>query len=204
MSSDVAEALRDLAGAFATCGVRWYLFGAQAAIVYGATRVTEDIDVTVDLEGTSAKALVSALAGAGFDLRVEDAEGFVEKTRVLPLVHAATALPVDVVIAGPGIEELFFARLRRHEREGQAIPVASAEDLIVMKVLAGRPHDEEDVRAVVRALGPTLDVAAIEETLRLLEQALDQRDLLPAFRRLLVPSGGAPGRPSPRGRRRPR
>jgi len=31
------------------------------------------------------------------------------------------------------------------------VPVVSAEDLVVMKVLAGRPKDEEDVVAVALA-----------------------------------------------------
>lgn len=39
-----------------------------------------------------------------------DAAGFVERTRVLPMVHRGTAIPVDMVLAGPGLEELFLSR----------------------------------------------------------------------------------------------
>jgi hypothetical protein len=38
--------LRDLSTAFGAIGVRWYWFGAQAAILYGAARLTADVDVT--------------------------------------------------------------------------------------------------------------------------------------------------------------
>lgn len=184
MSSPVDVALADLAGALETLGVAWFLFGAQAAIIYGSTRVTEDIDVTVALGDHEPRALVAALTDAGFGLRVRDTAGFVEKTRVLPVVHLATAMPVDVVFAGPGLEELFLARIRRHRRGGRSIPVASPEDLIVMKVLAGRPRDIDDVRSVLRALGPELDMALITETLELLEEALAQNDLRPLLARL--------------------
>lgn len=184
MSSPVDDAIGDLARALDAFGLAWFLFGAQAAIIYGSTRVTEDIDVTVNLGDHTARELVSILTRNGFGLRVGDAEGFVEKTRVLPVVHSATAIPVDVVFAGPGLEELFLARLRRHQRSGMSIPVASPEDLIVMKLLAGRPRDIEDVRAVLRALGPKLDMPMLTTTLALLEEALAQSDLQPLLARL--------------------
>lgn len=49
MPSADAEVYGALARALAPLGVRWYVFGAQAAILYGAARFTEDIDVTVEL-----------------------------------------------------------------------------------------------------------------------------------------------------------
>lgn len=201
MGSVVGSALRDLARALNALGVDWYLFGAQAAIVYGSTRVTEDIDVTVNLGDRAPRVLVSELARAGFELRVADVDAFIERTRVLPFVHVPTSMPVDVVLSGPGIEELFLARARTHQREGQSIPVASPEDLVVMKLLASRPHDLEDVRSILRAQGSELDVSSIQETLKLLEQALDQSDLTPAFERLRGEAGGSPGK---KRRRRPR
>ncbi|HEY5617144.1 MAG TPA: hypothetical protein VIK60_04325 [Vicinamibacterales bacterium] len=47
MRSPVAELLADLATALDEAGVAWYLFGAQAAILHGAARLTADVDVTV-------------------------------------------------------------------------------------------------------------------------------------------------------------
>jgi hypothetical protein len=41
--------------------VRWYLFGAQAALLYGASRLTADVDVTVQLGNRESKNLVRAL-----------------------------------------------------------------------------------------------------------------------------------------------
>jgi predicted nucleotidyltransferase len=64
--------------------------------------------------------------------------------------------------------------------DGVSVPVASPEDVIVMKVLAGRPKDQEDVRSVLRERQSRLDLDYIRDTLGILEQALDQSDLLPA------------------------
>jgi hypothetical protein len=72
--------------------------------------------------------------------------------------------------------------------EGTTVPVASAEDIIVMKLLAGRPKDVEDVVAIAAAQGERLDIAYIRQTLRELEQALSQSDLVPAFEQALARS----------------
>lgn len=166
--------------------MRWFLFGAQAAILHGVARLSADVDVTVDLGARSSAELVSALAEAGFDLRGGDAVGLAETTRVLPFVHRASRIPVDVVLAGPGLEEQFFARVEERIVGEARVPVAAAEDLIVMKILAGRPRDLHDVTAIIRARRGTLDVAQIRATLGLLEGALDRRDLLSELDRLMT------------------
>jgi hypothetical protein len=181
--SPLAELLADLHRALTALGLRWYLFGAQAAILHGVARLTADVDVTVDVAALPNAVLVDHLVAAGFALRVPDAEGFVERTRVLPLLHVKSRLPLDVVLAGPGLEDLFFTRIEEHSIGDLRVPVASAEDLVAMKVLAGRPKDLDDVAAILRAR--SVDPEPVRVTLRLLEQALDRRDLLGEFERLL-------------------
>lgn len=182
--SPLAELLANLQRALGALGVRWYLFGAQAAILHGVARLTADVDVTVDLGSRVTRELVGALASAGFALRVADAEGFVESTRVLPLVHEPSRMPVDVVLAGPGLEELFFSRLEVRSIAGVRVPVAAPEDLVTMKVLAGRAKDLEDAGTILRTRGEALDVERIRTTLRLLESALDRGDLVSELDRL--------------------
>jgi hypothetical protein len=182
-ASPLADLLADLHRALGAVGLRWYLFGAQAAILHGAARLTADVDVTVDAGALPTEALVDGLDAAGFDLRVADAEGFVERTRVLPLVHRPTRLPLDVVLAGPGLEELFFTRVEDIRIGDLRIPVASAEDLVAMKILAGRPNDLGDVAAILEAR--SIDTGLVRSTLSLLERALDRADLLPEFERSL-------------------
>jgi hypothetical protein len=185
MRSPVAEVLAAFAAAADRLGVQWYLFGAQAALLYGAARLTADADVTVDLGARPTQELVDALAARGFDLRMPDADDFIERTRVVPLVHRSTGMPIDVVLAAPGIEELFLARARLRTVGDVTVPVASAEDVLVMKILAGRAKDRDDAAAILAA-NDGLDLAVVRDTLRLLEQALDQSDLLPELEKLLA------------------
>lgn len=123
---------------------------------------------------------------AGFHLRVTDPENFVARTRVLPFIHVHSKLPLDVVLAGPGIEESFIQRAVPVDIEGTVVPVVSPEDLIVMKILAGRTKDLEDVRGVLAERLNTLDLAHIRTMLEMLEQALGQADLLPVIESELV------------------
>jgi hypothetical protein len=51
-----------------------------------------------------------------------------------------------------------------------------------MKILAGRQKDLEDVRSIVKALNARLDDVYVTRTLTMLEEALSQSDLLPAWR----------------------
>ena len=181
MRSPVADLLAGLGSAFTAIDVEWFLFGAQAAIVYGVARLTGDVDVTARVPaGLPNAALIDALEQRGFRRRF-DSPALMEHGRVLPFMHQATALPVDVVLSGPGLEDEFFARVRLHQIEGIDVPVVDVSDLVVMKVLAGRPKDVEDVVTLLRVQESTLDLARVRSTLQMLQSALGQSDLLPAL-----------------------
>lgn len=63
------------------------------------------------------------------------------------------------------------------------VPVASAEDIVTMKILAGRAKDRDDVAAILGAR--PVDAARVRSTLRLLEGALARGGLVAEFERLL-------------------
>jgi hypothetical protein len=186
MASPVVELLAALDSALQSLGIRWYVFGAQAAIVHGAARLTADVDATIDVGEHSVAELTRALSRRGFEPRIDDVDEFVARTRVFPAIHRATQMGVDLVLAGTGIEELFFERSQRHVMEGVKIPVASPEDVVAMKVLAGRNKDLDDVSAIVAAQGSALDLTLIRDTLRDLETALDRSDLVRLFEAVLA------------------
>jgi hypothetical protein len=152
-------------------------------VAYGVPRLSADVDVTLKLTPESPERFVVEMRSAGFEPRVADPE-FVRRTRVLPFVHVATGMPLDVVLAGSGLEDEFLARARHLDIAGLRVPTIDPEDLMVAKLLAGRPKDIEDARGLWRARGSEMDPARITANLRLLEEALAQSDLLPAFEAL--------------------
>jgi hypothetical protein len=182
MPSPFAEVLDSLRGSFEALGLDWYVFGAQAALVHGAVRMTADVDATVFLGDHTTEALVKALEGHGFKLRVADTK-FVRDTRVLPLIHLVTGINADVVLGGPGIEELFCSRAESADLGGTTVPVAAAEDVVAMKILSGRAKERDDVISIIAAQGPALNHHRVRETLELLEKALDRSDLVAELER---------------------
>ncbi|MXY17385.1 MAG: hypothetical protein F4Y57_10435 [Acidobacteria bacterium] len=177
--------LAALAASFDSLGVRWYLFGAQAAILHGVARLTADVDVTVRHTPHSIPTLIEAMETYGFVLRGTASDDFVARTSVLPLVHSATRLPVDVVLAGPGLEEQILDRAEPQTLDGVRVPVAAVEDLVTMKVLAGRPTDLNDVESMLRARQDEIDLDEVRRTLTLLEAALSRSDLLSRFEQIV-------------------
>ena len=180
----VADVLADLKVIFQRHEIRWYVFGAQAVVVFGRPRQTIDIDVTVRLALDEISKLASALDQAGFAARVENFEAFVHRTRAAPVVHRRSGIPVDIILAGPGLEHEFIERAVPLEIDGNSIPFVSPEDLIATKILAGRPKDLEDVRGIFEKQGHSLDETRVIDILERLEQALDRSDLVPMYESL--------------------
>jgi hypothetical protein len=87
------QALSDLCRALEDSGVPYMLVGGQANAVWGEPRATLDIDVTVWAEGRTD---VASFLASRFRALVDDAEGFVRQTRVLPLESAA-GVRLDVI-----------------------------------------------------------------------------------------------------------
>lgn len=179
------DALRELQEVLDRQGLRWYVFGAQAVVVYGLPRLTADLDVTLEASLERALALLPLLEQRGFATRAPEPEDLLRRARVLPLAHRSSGMAVDLVVAGPGLEEEFLAHRRFVDLGGLEVPVISPEDLVVTKILAGRPKDLEDVRGVLREQSGRLDLQRSRRFLRMLEQALHCSDLLPVLDRLL-------------------
>ncbi len=113
-----AKVLASAAEVLKVWGIRWYVFGAQAVVVWGRPRLTTDVDITISLAPEDSLRFCEDMEHAGFQLRVADREGFLARTRVIPLLHKATQMPLDVVLAGPGIEELYLSRAVQVSIEG--------------------------------------------------------------------------------------
>lgn len=105
----VADLLAALAAVMRERSVRWYLFGAQAAIIWGSPRLSADVDVTASLDPAGLAGFIDAMHDHGFDVVFGDPD-FIAHTRVVPFVHRGSRMPIDIVLSGPGLEEEFLER----------------------------------------------------------------------------------------------
>jgi hypothetical protein len=118
--------------------------------------MTADVDVTVLPGKIPVRQILEALEAEQIHARFALDAAFIDESRVLPMVHAS-GMPVDVVIGAPGLDEYFHDRAEMLEVAGVTVHVPRREDLICMKLLAGRPQDMQDAEAMARADTVNLD-----------------------------------------------
>jgi hypothetical protein len=135
---DFAGLLQRLTQALEARQIPFMLIGGQAVLLHGRPRLTEDIDATVGLAPSELPRLREACAAAAFDPLPTDVERFVRDTFVLPVRDGATGVRVDLVFSTTPYERQAIARADRVMVGPVAVPFATAEDLIIHKLFAGR------------------------------------------------------------------
>ncbi len=124
------------------------IIGGMAVIINGYERFTIDVDLmALDLD-PDLDEVVATLASEGLEIRAGDID-FVKKYRVLRLV-TPDGTGVDVSLGILPFEEEIAQRANRHGfPNGINVLVASAEDLIIMKLIASRHRDIDDCRRLL-------------------------------------------------------
>jgi hypothetical protein len=159
------------------------LIGGQATSIRGQERVTADIDLVLAVDVDRAISLLPLLANSKFKPLFDDVSDVVQRAFILPLRHRLTDIKVDLAIGLSGFEQQAISRAETLQLAGCDIPVATSEDLILMKLLAGRPRDEQDVHGIIAVQGGRLDWNYCEATAAALSEAIGI-DLLSRIREL--------------------
>jgi hypothetical protein len=158
--------LAALTSEFGRVGLPFMLIGGQAVLLHGAPRLTEDVDATLDADPSKLGALLESCAALGLVPLPQHIESFVAETFVLPVRHAATGVRVDFIFSSTEYEHQAIGRAQLVTLAGEAVPFATAEDLIIHKLFAARPRDLEDARGVVVRKGGELDWSYMEKWAR--------------------------------------
>lgn len=137
--------------------IAFMLIGGQAVLIHGEPRLTLDIDVTLGTGPDSLPSLLDAVDTMGGRPLPERIEDFVRDTFVLPVADVETGVRIDLIFSTTPFEAQAIERAIQVEVAGEAIPFATAEDLILHKLFAGRPRDTEDAEGIVRRKGEELD-----------------------------------------------
>lgn len=168
----LSEVLERAARALLAARIPYMVIGGQAVLVHGEPRLTRDIDITLGVSLDRLADVVAAAGAAGLKPLV-DPESFARETMVLPCADAASGVRVDLVLSESPWERRAIERALTVRIGATDVRFVTPEDLIVHKIVAGRPRDLEDVRSVV-ARQPQLDRKSVEDTLREFGAALDQ------------------------------
>jgi hypothetical protein len=159
------------------------VIGGQAVLLYGEPRLTRDIDITLGVDTSELDRVLDAVGALKLSPLPQDLRGFVASTHVLPLLHSESGIRIDFVFSFSPYEKAALERVTKKRILKTDVSFASLEDLIVHKMVAGRPRDIEDVRGVL-ARSQARDDLYILQWLKEFGGVLN-RPLLEEFKKLL-------------------
>ncbi len=167
------ELLKKLAKALDAANFPYMLIGGQAVLLYGEPRLTKDVDVTLGTEPNRLPELMKVVQKLGWNVLVNNPQDFVRKTMVLPVIDPETTIRVDFIFSFTDYERQAMQRAQAVKMDDVPVCFASAEDLIIHKIVAGRAKDLEDVKNIL-IKNPGIDRNYILHWLKQFEMSLNQ------------------------------
>lgn len=174
--------LSKIATALEKSKIPYMIIGGQAVLLYGEARLTRDIDITLGISIDQLTDLLNLLPKANLKPLVNPTE-FVKKTMVLPCQETKTGIRVDFVFSWSPYEKQALQRVRKINMNKKKVCFASAEDLIIHKMIASRPRDIEDIKGILLK-NKNLDFAYVRDQLKQFSETLTL-PLLKKFKTIL-------------------
>ena len=165
--------LEKTAKALDAAEIPYMVIGGQAVLLYGEPRFTRDVDITLGVGPERLPDVLDMVEGLGWRVLTESPQEFVEQTLVLPCLDGETDIPVDLVFSFSPYEQQAVARAKTVTIGRTRVRFASLEDLIIHKMISGRPRDLADVRTLLLK-NPQVDFNCIHEWLEQFQDALDE------------------------------
>jgi hypothetical protein len=164
-----AELLGHVVDALESVGVPYMIGGSQASIYYGEPRMTQDIDIVVELDIVRLCALLERFPAEEFYVSESAATEAVETSGQFNIIHPESGLKVDIFVNKR--TDYDQARLARRQRRpflpGREAFFARPEDIILYKLLYFLEGESDlhvrDIVGILRVSGPELDLAYIAE-----------------------------------------
>ena len=146
--------------------LRYIVTGATAAILYGAPRLTNDLDLVLQLSDDDSRRLPELFPARDFYLPPREV---LEVERARParghfnIIHMATGYKADVYLCGSDPLHLWALRERRNVHlDGGEVWLAPPEYVIIRKlefyVEGGSEKHLADIRSIRNASGTALDM----------------------------------------------
>lgn len=164
---------------------RGVIIGGMAASLLGKARFTADLDVLLLLSVDDIPRLIKECELIGLTSRLDNAEEFAVTSRMLLLRHDKSGINIDLAL-GILPFELEVIERSRHVSIGEIrIQLPTPEDLIIMKAVAHRAKDIEDIKGIVEST-QILDKKRIEFWLKQFSEVLEKPEIWQDIEEILL------------------
>ena len=150
------------------------VIGGQAVLLYGEPRLTKDIDITLGVGVDRLGDMTVIVGQLNLKHLTENVDEFVKETMVLPVIDEKSGIRIDFIFSFSPYERQAIERARKIVIGRTKIKFASLEDVVIHKMIAGRPRDIEDVQSILLK-NPGYDFQYIEKWLSEFDCALDKK-----------------------------
>jgi hypothetical protein len=156
--TDLWSALRDVTQLFERRNLPYAVMGGIAVGFHGIPRPTYDVDFTLAIARESLPDLYRELESHGFSVPEPFASGWVDYVSGLPVVKLklyarGRTVDIDVFLAESRFQASVIQRRKKELIRNIPCYLVSAEDLILLKLIADRPRDIVDIADVLFTQG---------------------------------------------------
>ena len=174
LAGDLVTAVETLSEVFVERGIEYALLGGIATMLRGRPRFTQDVDILLSVPQVALPGLLDELIRRGFSL---DADTVIREF----VQHHMTAFRFGVVRIDwlkpvlPLYAHALAAATSIPWTAGHSLRVLAAEGLIITKMVAFRPKDQEDIRTLIAANAAELNVELIRREWATVADGEEQR-----------------------------
>jgi hypothetical protein len=139
---------KELLSAFNAGKVRYLIVGGYAVSYHAQPRATKDLDILIGADAENSEAVYAALAKFGAPIEGLSAKDFAEPDNFFRMGTPPVMVDIMPKISGVEFEEAWSRRVDVQIDDDLAVPFISRQDLLIVKLAAGRAQDLIDVDAL--------------------------------------------------------
>ncbi len=159
MPKSVEEVLGDMVSVCEQGEFEYAVLGGLAVRVHGIPRPTYDVDFQLTISEEQLPRFVALIEQREYTIADQYIAGWRDRVGGMPLIKLKTymadghSIDVDIFVSETPFQISIMKRRVRLELEGARIWFVSAEDLILLKLLASRPRDIGDISDILFVQG---------------------------------------------------
>ncbi len=129
--------------------IDYMIVGSQAGLLDGEPGLTKNIEVTLAIENDRLPEILNFSKELKLRVLADDPDDFTKKTKVLTMTENTSGIRIDFIFSSSEYERIAISRAVSINFGKAAVRFASLEDLVIHKIIAGRPNDVEEVKSIL-------------------------------------------------------